>query len=184
VGNRGSDVNGILEVQVTADDVTRGRRLVTYHRRHLDLHRDSRKSLQFTVFPQALSHPLVIRVHADGRELARTEIDLRARFAPQRLMLVLARNADLDYLNDGSIDGLRVLYPHPELLPAHWRGYEAVAAIVLHGVTLERLSASQFEALNKWIVQGGILAVSGGPDYTLLQSRRLAALLPGVCPRA
>ena len=56
----------------------------------------------------------------------------------------------------------------PELLPAHWQGYDAVAAIVVHGVSLERLSASQFDALHKWIAQGGILAVSGGPDYALL----------------
>ncbi|HEX9844499.1 MAG TPA: hypothetical protein VGC20_17195, partial [bacterium] len=152
---------------------------VTVHRRKLELHRDSRKSLQFTVLPQGLSHPLVIRVHSGGRELARSEIDLRTRFAAERLVLVLSRDADLDYLNDGAANGLRVLYPHPELLPVHWRGYDAVAAIVVHGVSLERLSASQFDALHKWIAQGGTLAVSGGPDYALLRSPRLAALLPG-----
>jgi hypothetical protein len=180
VTNHGGDLSGELEVQVTGDDVLRGRLLVTSHRRNLELHRDSRKSLQFTVLPQGLSHPLVIRVHSEGRELARAEVDLRTRFAAERLLLVLSRNADLDYLNDRSVDGLRVLYPHPELLPVHWRGYDAVAAIVLHGVSLERLSASQFDALHKWIAQGGILAVSGGADYALLRSPRLAALLPGV----
>jgi hypothetical protein len=46
-------------------------------------------------------------------------------------------------------------------------------------VSLERLSASQFDALHKWIAQGGILAVSGGAEYTLLRTPRLAALLPG-----
>jgi hypothetical protein len=180
VTNRGSDVAGELEVQVTRDDALRGRVLVTAHRRSLELHRDSRKSLQFVVHPQGLSHPLVIRVQSAGRELARAEVDLRTRFAAQRLLLVLSRNADLDYLNDGAVDGLRVLYPHPELLPAHWRGYDAVAAIVLHGVSLERLSASQFDALRKWVAQGGIVAVSGGVDYALLRTSRLAALLPGV----
>jgi hypothetical protein len=72
-----------------------------------------------------------------------------------------------------------VLYPHPELLPVHWRGYDAVAAIVVHGVSLERLSDTQYDALHKWIAQGGILAVSGGPDYALLRSPRLSAFLPG-----
>ncbi|MPZ43965.1 MAG: hypothetical protein GEV05_11265 [Betaproteobacteria bacterium] len=180
VTNRGSDIIGELEVQVTGDDALRGRLLVTSRRRTLELHRDSRKSLQFIVHPQGLSHPLVVRVRSGDEELARAEIDLRTRFAAQRLLLVLSRNADLDYLNDGSVDGLRVLYPHPELLPAHWRGYDAVAAIVLHGVSLERLSASQFEALHKWIAQGGILAVSGGVDYAVLRTPRLASLLPGV----
>ena len=179
VTNRGGDLSGELEVQVTRDDVQRGRLLVTSHRRNLELHRDSRKSLQFTVLPQGLSHPLVIRVVAGGQELARAEVDLRTRFATERLLLVLGRNAEMDYLNDGSVDGLRVLYPHPELLPVHWRGYDAVAAIVLRGVSLEQLATSQFDALHKWVAQGGILAVSGGVDYALLRSPRLAALLPG-----
>jgi hypothetical protein len=180
VGNRGADIDGVLEVQVTGDDALRGRQLVVSHRRNLELHGNSRKSLQFIVHPEGLSHPIVIRVRSGARELARAELDLRTRFTAQRLLLVLSRNADLDYLNDGSVDGLRVLYPHPELLPGHWRGYDAVAALVVHGVSLERLSDSQFDALRKWIAQGGILAVSGAADYALLRTPRLAALLPGV----
>ena len=169
VTNRGAPLSGEVEVQVTGDDASRSRQLVTYHRRSLELHGNARKSVQFTVLPQGLFHPLVIRVRADGREIARSEVDLHDRFAAQRLLLVLSRNADLDYLNDSAVDGLRVLYPHPELLPGHWRGYDAVAAIVLHGVSLERLSAGQFEALHKWIAQGGTLAVSGGPERRPLE---------------
>jgi hypothetical protein len=180
VTNRGADFSGELEVQVTGDDALRGRELVTYHRRALELNREARKTQHFVVHPQGLSYPLVIRVRSGGQELARTEVELRTRFAAQRLLLVLSRNAGLDHLNDGAAEGLRVLYPHPELLPRHWRGYDAVAAVVLHGVSLERLSTSQYEALHKWIAQGGILAVSGGADYALLRTSRLAALLPGV----
>jgi hypothetical protein len=180
VANHGGDLSGELEVEVTGGDALRGRLFVTTYRRDLELHRDTRKTFQFTVLPRNLSYPLVIRVHAGGRELARTEVDLRARFAAQRLVLVLSRDADLDYLNDDGVGGLRVLYPHPESLPVHWRGYDAVAAIVVHGVSLEPLSASQFDALHKWVAQGGILAVSGGPDYALLRSPRLASLLPGL----
>ncbi|HEX9781052.1 MAG TPA: hypothetical protein VGB20_07555, partial [bacterium] len=72
VANHGGDLSGELEVQVTGGDELRGRLFVTVHRRKLELHRDSRKSLQFTVLPQGLSHPLVIRVHSGGRELARS----------------------------------------------------------------------------------------------------------------
>src|SRR5688572_13386386 len=130
VANRGGDLNGELEVQVSGGDELRGRRYVTTHRRKLELDRDTRKSLQFTVFPEGLSHPLVVRVHSGGHELARSEIDLRTLFVAERLVLVLSRDANLDYLNDSATGGLRVLYPHPELLPAHWRGYDAVAAVV------------------------------------------------------
>ena len=180
VRNRSSDLNGELEVQVTGGDELRGRRFVTAHRRTLQLQRNSAKSLQFTILPQGLSRPLVIRVVSNGLEQARKEIDLRTLSIAERLVLVLSPDVDLDYLNEGTAHGMRVLHPHPELLPAHWRGYDAVAAIVLHGMSLERLSAPQFEALHKWIAQGGTLAVSGGPDYTLMRRPRLAALLPGL----
>lgn len=180
VTNHGSDLSGELEVQVTGGDELRGRRFVTAHRRTLELQRNSRKSLQFTILPQGLSHPLVIRVLSNGLEQARVEIDLRTRSIAERLLPVLSRDADLDYLNEGAGRGVRVVNPHPEMLPAHWQGYDAAAAVVLHGMSLERLSASQFEALHKWIAQGGTLAVSGGPDYTLLRQPRLAALLPGL----
>ncbi|MGQ0526125.1 MAG: hypothetical protein ACT4P8_20965 [Betaproteobacteria bacterium] len=180
VTNRGSDLSGTLEVQVTGGDELRGRRFVTTHRRTLELQRNSRKSLQFTILPQGLSHPLVLRVLSNGSEQARVEIDLRTRSIAERLVPVLSRDADLNYLNEGAARGMRVVSPHPEMLPAHWQGYDAAAAVVLHGMSLERLSASQFEALHKWIAQGGTLAVSGGPDYTLLRRPRLAALLPGL----
>jgi hypothetical protein len=180
VMNRGHDLSGEVEVQVAGGDELRGRRFVTAHRRRLDLQRNSRKSLQFTILPQGLSHPLVIRVISEGSERGRLEIDLRTRSIAERMLPVLSRNADLDYLNEGAARGLRVIYPHPELLPAHWRGYDAVAAVVLHGMSLERLNASQFDALHKWIAQGGTLVVSGGADYVLLRRPRLAALLPGL----
>ena len=180
VTNRSGDLQGHVEVEVTGGDELRGPQFVATHRRELELHRESRKTLQFTVFLQGLSRPLVIRVRSQGRELGRAEVDLRTRFAAGRLLLVLSRDADLDYLNDGATGSLRVVYPHPELLPVHWRGYDAVAAVVVHGVSLERLSPRQYDALHKWIAQGGILAVSGGPEYSLLRSPRLAALLPGV----
>ena len=180
VTNRGGDVSGDLEVQVTGGDELQGQLYVTSHRRKLELHRNSRKRLQFTILPQSLSHPLVIRMLEDGRELSRAEVDLRKRFIAERQLLVLSRDANLNYLNEGSANGLRVLYPHPELLPAHWRGYDAVEAVIVHGVSLERLTANQFDALQKWIAQGGILAVSGGPDYAELRRPRLASLLPGL----
>jgi hypothetical protein len=180
VTNRGGDFIGELDVQVVGGDALRGRQFVSSHRRKLELHRDSRKTLQFTVRPQGFAHPLVIRAHAGGREVARMEVDLSARYSAERLLLVLSRSASLEYLDDDGADGLRVLRPHPELLPVHWRGYDAVAAIVVHGVSLESLNEGQFDALHKWIAQGGILAVSGGADYALLRTPRLAALLPGL----
>jgi hypothetical protein len=58
VTNRGGDLVGDLEVEVVGGDELRGRQFVTSHRRKLELHRSSRKTLQFTVRPQALSSPI------------------------------------------------------------------------------------------------------------------------------
>jgi hypothetical protein len=95
VTNHGGDVSGELEVQVTGGDELQGPLFVTSYRRTLELQRNSRKSLQFTLLPQGLAHPLVIRVRSEGRELARADVDLRTRFAAERLLLVLSRSADL-----------------------------------------------------------------------------------------
>ena len=50
--------------------------------------------------------------------------------------------------------------------------------MIVHGMSLEDLNRRQFIALKKWLAQGGRLAVSGGPDYALLRTPRLAELLP------
>ncbi|MGI9334282.1 MAG: hypothetical protein ACR2RL_14125, partial [Gammaproteobacteria bacterium] len=179
VSNRGNDLSGFLEVQVTGGNEFQGNLYNTFHRRPLELPRDARKRLRFTVFLDSFARPLTMRVVSGERELAHQSIDLRQTFTNNRLILALSRDADLDYLNDGGGDGLRVLYPHPELLPDHWQGYDGVEAIVIHGVSLERLSTRQYEAIKKWMARGGIAAVSGGPDHALLRTARLAELLPG-----
>ncbi len=180
VGNRGATVAGEIQVQVQEGDELSGRLHDVVHRRELALTRDSRKRFHFTVFLESLSRPLLVRITSGGRELARHTVDLRQKFTADHLVLVLSRDADLDYLNDGGGRGWRVLYPHPELLPDHWLGYDAVTAVVIHGQSLEALSPDQYEALIRWIARGGTLAVSGGPDYSLLRTPRLGALLPGL----
>ena len=180
VSNRGNDLRGQLEVVTKSGDELQGNLFGSLHRRTLELPGGARKRFRFTVFLDNPLEPLIIRVRSAGRDLARRTIDLRGRFSASRLILVLSRAADLDYLNDNRGEALRVLYPHPELLPDHWQGYDGAEAVVIHGMSLEQLSARQFESLRKWLSRGGILALSGGPDYALLRSPRLAGLTPGV----
>jgi len=178
VGNQGAPLDGTLEVITSDGDEFRRKLYPVIHQRPLQLGRDARKRFHFTVFLESVARPVTVRVRAAGREVARRDVDLRPRFGADRLALVLSRDADLDYLNARDGDGLRVLYPHPELLPHDWQGYDAVAAVVLHGLSLESLSDVQFEALRRWLARGGTLAVSGGPDYAVLRTPRLATLLP------
>jgi hypothetical protein len=179
VSNRGSDLSGQLEVEVSSGDELRGNPVTTFYRRDLELPGNSRKRFQFTIFPENPAKPLLIRViSATGEPLAQRTLDLRGHFTSARLLLVLSRAADLDYLNDASGESLRVLYPHPELLPERWQGYDGVDALVIQGLSLENLTTRQFEALQMWLAHGGILVIGAGPDYALLHTPRLAGLLP------
>ena len=177
--NRRSGLRGHLEVRVPDGDELGGNAFANIHRRPVDLPGGSRKRFHFTVYLKSFSRPIEVRVVAGGRERARERIDLRNGVTNARIVLVLGRDADLDYLNDETGRRLRVLYPRVERLPERWFGYEGVAALVLHGLSLEGLSARQYSALTKWLAGGGILAVSGGPDYGLLRTPRIASLLPG-----
>lgn len=177
--NRRSGLRGHLEVRVPDGDELGGHAFTNIHRRPVDLPGGSRKRFHFTVYLKSFSRPIEVRVVAGGRERARERIDLRNGVTNARIVLVLGRDADLDYLNDEAGRRLRVLYPRAERLPEHWVGYEGVSVLVMHGLSLEGLSTRQYGALTKWLAGGGILAVSGGPDYGLLRTPRLASLLPG-----
>ena len=179
--NRGASASGQLEIRVPDGDELGDRAFLNIHRRTVDLPGGSRKRFHFTIYLKSFSEPLEIRLlSGDGEPLARESVDLRTGVTNARIVLVLGRDADLDYLNDDRGRRLRVLYPRAERLPEHWAGYDGVAALVLHGLSLEGLSARQHSALTKWLASGGILAVSGGPDYGLLRTPRLALLLPGL----
>ena len=184
VTNHDQNLSAELQVQVTHGDELEDTVFTTTYHRSLELARNARKRIQFTVLLDNFSRPLVVRIvnptpSAHGSEITRRTINLRRQFTEGHLVVVLARDADLDYLNDSTGDNVRVVYPHPELLPARWQAYDGVSAMVVHGYSLENLSARQYAALLKWISQGGRLVVSGGPDYSLLRTPRLAALLPG-----
>jgi hypothetical protein len=178
VSSRGGVVDGHLEVITTGGDAFREQLFEVTHRQRLELSGEARKRFHFTVLPESLAHPLLVRARVGDTVIAQQRIDLRQRFTAERLLLVVSRDANLDYLNDPRGQALRVLYPHPQSLPDHWQGYDAVAAVILHGQSLDSLSARQYEALRKWIAAGGTLAVAGGPDYARLRTARLAALLP------
>ena len=178
VTNHDNNLTGEIEVEVTHGDELENTVFTTTYRRRLELTRNARKRFRFTVLLENFSRPLVIRVTQQGREISRHTVDLRRQFTEGRIIVVLSRDADLDYLNDSRGESLRVVYPHPELLPSKWQGYDGVSAMVVHGHSLEHLTTRQYEALTKWIAQGGRLVVSGGPDYSLLRTPRLASLLP------
>ncbi|NKC12702.1 MAG: hypothetical protein GKR94_11020 [Gammaproteobacteria bacterium] len=185
VDNRGSAIAGYLEVMTGATDATGGRPEVAtpgavVYRQPVHLGRGAKQRFRFTVHLDNFAVPLLVRVRSGGREITRHTVDLRRRFTDARLLVVVSRDADLDYLNDSRGRRTRVVYPHPELLPGRWRGYDGAAAVVVHGVSLEALSKSQFDALEQWIEAGGTLVVGASADFSIVHTPRLAGLLPGL----
>ncbi|MBT6275560.1 MAG: hypothetical protein HOI95_15670, partial [Chromatiales bacterium] len=180
VSNRGRDIAGHLELVVgrsvgSADDAE-----AIVHSRPLGLARDATKRLSFTVRLESFGTPLIARVRVGKAIIAEKRLPLRDHFTDARLVLVLSRDADLDYLNDGAGRRTRVLYPHPERLPHRWQGYDGVEAVIVHGVSLANLAPAQTRALRLWIEAGGTFVFSASPDYSNALERTLATLLPGV----
>lgn len=177
VRNHGPAVTGALDV-VTTDASPHGD-YPTHYRQPLTLAQGAQKRVQFTVFLSRIAVPVEIRVIGDGGEVvASRSLDLRTQLSRQRFVVALGRDANLGYLNDRDTHQLGVVYPLAEFLPAHWLGYDSVEAVVLHRVSLRRLSDQQVQALRKWVAAGGSLLVSGGHDTAMLQAPQLAAVLP------
>lgn len=176
--NHDQHVSAEIEVQISRGNELEGSVFNTTYLRNLTLSKNARKQFRFSVLLDNFAKPLVVRGSKADQEIARRTLDLRRHFTESKLIVVLSRDADLDYLNYSSPHHLRVVYPHPELLPEKWQGYDGVSAVVVHEQSLERLSKHQYEALRKWLIQGGNLVVSGSPNYSLLRTPRLSALLP------
>ncbi len=178
VSNNGRTRSGTLEVEVPNTTATLGERTTTLHRRGLELAPGARKRFRFTVFLDSFAHPLHVSVHTAGHATFTQKIALRRAFTESAMLVVMSRDANLDYLNARGEHPVRVLYPRMELLPDRWQGYLGVHAVVIHDVSLEDLSGRQFTALKKWLAQGGRVLISGTANYALLNTPRLAELLP------
>ncbi|MEM7405406.1 MAG: hypothetical protein AAF458_08950 [Pseudomonadota bacterium] len=175
VENRGANVDAVLELVTTAGNALEHRQFNTHTAAHVDLPGGARKRLRFAIMLDSLAYPLRVRLRSGSRVLAETSIDLRKRFTDRELIVVISPDVGLDYLNSKR----RIsTYARTERLPQQWRGYDGVGAVVVHGISLEKLSESQFRALDRWIQQGGRLIVSGRADYGLLRTPRLSRLLP------
>lgn len=183
VRNQGRAATVSVEVRTAYGAEFRSGEFHNTYRRTLDLGPGAAKRVDFVVLLESFARPLEVRVTSGGRTLLSHPVDLRGRFTEASLILGLGRNIDLDYLNQPVRRGTRVLYPHPERLPSRWQAYHGVGAVVIRDLGLERLSETQYVALRRWITAGGLLVVSGGPDYQRLRRPRLADLLPAR-PRA
>jgi hypothetical protein len=173
--NTGASIDADIEIITTAGNILESRQNSTRYIRQLELPGGTSKRVYFTVHLENIAHPLQIRVLSQQRVVTRTTLNLKRNFTDAKLIAVVSPNVSLDYLTNEST---KVVYPKLEHLPERWFGYDGVVALILHGTTIEKLRNLQYEALLRWLAQGGQLIVSGRADYAALRSRRMRDLLP------
>ncbi|MEW5826884.1 MAG: hypothetical protein AB1778_08665 [Candidatus Bipolaricaulota bacterium] len=114
--------------------------------------------------------PVVLRLmDADRVVVAEREVNLRAR---QRAVPFAVGVGRLPALLAESVVALDAAD-----LPADWAAYAAAESVWI-GVIPGGLGSASWDALARWVVAGGSLAVLGGEDLALLDAPRLRDLLP------
>ena len=180
LSNLGQAVRGTVSVEVERGDIFGSERRTVVHTRAVELARGAIKGYTFILPVETTHHPVTVRVTDAGQVVHLERYDLLGRGVPERLVLVLARRPNLDFLlpiaNSLEQRSLDLVYPLPEQLPDRWHGYGAVDLVVLHDARLHDLSRSQVAALADWVGWGGRLVVSGGTHFGQAEAAALAPI--------
>ena len=180
VSNEGRPVKGELIIELPKKDYFNKGSLIEY-KKEINLPGKSRKQFSFVVPIDRVTGKVTVRIKADDIDVFSREIDLSSRKLRGDFVLCLSRRASLDFIQKEPFltgrNRLQVLYPHSELLPEKWTGYDGVSLIVIHDAPL-RMKDSQIKALNMWVYSGGTLIISAGPHFTASHGRILDPILP------
>jgi hypothetical protein len=177
VENKGRETRAKLEVIVTSGSEYQGDVYRSVYAADVDLPANSIKRYAFTVKIKSFTHELVLRLRQKDDIIVSRAINLRPAFTEKNFAVA----AD----NFVSPDILSVLPDHlcpanvrPKFLPETWYGYDSVKLLIMRADTLSQLREKQFEALTRWLRQGGYLVLGGGLNFGSLGEKRLQDILP------
>lgn len=176
--NAGSTVSGTLEVRIWRGSELRGDLHIAHYQRPVELPPRARKRLTFTVPIASITHPVEVTLRTGDTVVAQQHLDLRASLTAEQIILGVTRDFSLDFLATIFPTHTRIVYIPGEDLPTQWQSYDSVSAMVLKGISLQTLAASQIRALQQWLARGGTLVVAGDSQYALLMEPRFQSLLP------
>lgn len=179
VHNPGPAITAILEARTWLGSEARGDFHSMAFTRPLDLPSGARKRVSFTVPITSIADPLVVSLRSGERLLAEQRLNVQAALPAEQVIVGLTRDVSLDFLATVfPKTATRVVYLSPADAPSQWSAYDSISAIVVKGVSLQALSAAQYDALLAWLSNGGTLVVSADAQYTLLTEPRMRAVLP------
>ena len=175
--NKGQATRAELEVIVTSGSEYQGDVYRSVYATDVDLPANSIKRYAFTIKIKSFTHELIIRLRQKDDIIFSRSINLRPFFTEKNFAVA----AD----NFVSPDILSVLPDHlcpanvrPKFLPEYWYGYDSVKLLIMRAETLSQLREKQFQALTRWLKQGGYLVLGGGLNYGSLGEKRLQNILP------
>ena len=177
IENRGKGVSGTLEVLATSGS--------EYHRNvyqaaysiDLDLPYGSSKQCAFTVLIESFTHDLIVRYRQGEKALASESINLRTLYTQKELAGILIDGIYPEII-PAIPKSLSSVHLRERFLPEAWYGYEGVKLMIMEAVKMNRLTAPQLSALERWVWQGGFLVVTGSINSGVLLDRGVQRLLP------
>jgi len=125
-------------------------------------------------------HAIHATVTAADAQVGSLDVDPRSLTEAGRIVVGVASDLSLDGISalGGSDGSLRVAYPRIDDLPRSWAGYDGVDAIVVHDTYFRQLRAEQVEAMERWVLSGGVLVFTGGAAALQHQEAGFGDLLP------
>lgn len=176
--NSAEALRGEVGVRVWCGSEYRKDLHVTTMTREVQLPHRARKRFTFSIPIASVTHPIDVFFRSNGTVIAEQQLNLREALSAEHIIVGLSRDLGLDFLATAFQRHTRVAYLRMSDLPRVWSGYDSVTAVVVKGVSLQRATAAQWQALQQWILRGGTLVVAGDSQYALLQEPRTRQLLP------
>ncbi len=175
VANDGPDISGALRIR--AD----GAAGVTTYSTPIDLPQQSRKQVFLYASLQSFARQIQVElVDSEGGVITSASSQL-SQARPQDVLAAVVTDAPGGSVDlTGAVLGSGQTYQHNwalEDIPAQPDALMALDVMVFTDVDTGRLSLAQAQAVTDWVLAGGHLIVTGGPNYRLT-SAGLADLLP------
>lgn len=165
VGNDGSDVEGRLVVRPeTSNNAVNNMYSVP-----ISLPQGSRKAVFLYITAQSFATQIRVElINTEGTVIAAEPANLRALQPRDQLAVVVSQSAsgtvDLTGVHDGGYSGFQANWLIDNI-PDRANALYAVDRLLFSDVDTGTLTSAQRQALEDWVIQGGHLLITGGPNW-------------------